>query len=174
MNGALEEFRSAIAEAGLTPPAFISTDGKLHRFSSDGRRADRAGWYVYHNGDIPAGAFGCWRGDLSVTWRADIGRSLTPEEERAHKARMEAAQRKREEEEIKVRAQARAKAASLWQAARPAPAAHPYLDRKRIKAHGLRSHLGELVVPLRDTESELHSLQFIAADGRKQFLNMAV
>jgi hypothetical protein len=42
MSTALDQFRAAIAEAGLTPPEFITTDGKLHRFSSDGRRGDKA------------------------------------------------------------------------------------------------------------------------------------
>ena len=54
-NAALGQFWAAIAEAGLTPPEFITTDGKLQRFSSDGRRCDKAGWYVFHTGDIPAG-----------------------------------------------------------------------------------------------------------------------
>ena len=39
-NAALDQFRAAIAEAGLAPPEFITADGKLHRFSSDGWRAD--------------------------------------------------------------------------------------------------------------------------------------
>jgi hypothetical protein len=43
MSTALDQFLAAIAEAGLTPPEFITTDGKLHRFSSDGRRCDKAG-----------------------------------------------------------------------------------------------------------------------------------
>jgi putative DNA primase/helicase len=71
----VEQFREAIRTAGIEPPDLIKTDGKLHRFSSDGRRGDDAGWYILHAGDIPAGAFGCWRSDIYETWRADIGRN---------------------------------------------------------------------------------------------------
>jgi putative DNA primase/helicase len=170
MSTALDQFLAAIAEAGLTPPEFITTDGKLHRFSSDGRRCDKAGWYIFRTGDIPAGAFGCWRGGVSETWRADIGRELTADEIAAHKRRLADAKRKQEEEEKKNRAKARTRAAKIWESAAAAPADHAYLAKKGVGPHGLRLHCGELVVPLRDTSGALHSLQFIAADGTKNFL----
>jgi putative DNA primase/helicase len=167
---ARDQFLAAITEAGLTPPKHIIDDGKLHRFSSNGRRGDDAGWYVFHAGDIPAGAFGCWRGGVAETWRADIGRELTADEIAAHKRRLADAKRKREEEEKKNRAKARAKATKILESAAAAPADHPYLLKKGVGPHGLRLHCGELVVPLRDTSGALHSLQFIAADGAKNFL----
>ena len=55
----LEAFRDAIAAAGLTPPDEIIGDGKLHRFSSNGRPRDESGWYKFFDDDRPAGAFGC-------------------------------------------------------------------------------------------------------------------
>lgn len=44
----LDAFRQAIEQAGLTPPVPIIADGKLHRFASNGDRADDAGWYVLY------------------------------------------------------------------------------------------------------------------------------
>ena len=64
------QFRSAIEAAGLTAPADIWADGKLHRFATSARRGDDAGWYVLHAEPVPAGAFGDWRSGLSGTWRA--------------------------------------------------------------------------------------------------------
>ena len=61
------------------------------------------------------------------------------------------------------------KAAAIWKASTPAPDDHPYLVRKGIKAHGLRLYKGALVAPMR-ADAELHSLQFIRADGTKRFL----
>jgi putative DNA primase/helicase len=55
-----DQFLAAIEQADLVPPKFIKADGKLHRFSSDGKRGDEAGWYVFHTCDIPAGSFGCF------------------------------------------------------------------------------------------------------------------
>lgn len=166
----IEQFRAAIHNAGLTPPEAIEPDGKLHRFASNGRRSDDAGWYVFHDDGIPAGAFGDWRGGLSETWRADIGRTLSPQEEVAYRARVDAMRREREAEDARRKAEAREKAAAIWQAAQPAPDVHPYLVSKGVKAHGLRVHDRALVVPMRDG-TELHSLQFIAGDGGKKFLS---
>ena len=53
------------------------------------------------------------------------------------------------------------KAAWIWDHAGPAPADHPYLLRKGVKAHGLRLHKESLTVPLRDAGGALKTLQFI-------------
>lgn len=95
MREAIEQFRTAIHNAGMTPPEVIEPDGKLHRFAANGKRSDDAGWYVLHDDGIPAGAFGDWRTGASKSWRADIGRRLSPQEEVAHRARIEAMRRAR-------------------------------------------------------------------------------
>jgi phage/plasmid primase-like uncharacterized protein len=101
MCEAIEQFRAAIHKAGLPLPKVIKPDGKLHRFAGNGKRSDNAGWYVFHDDGIPAGAFGDWRGGLSEIWRADIGRRLSAQEEAAHRARAEAMRREREAEDAK-------------------------------------------------------------------------
>jgi hypothetical protein len=78
----------------------------------------------------------------------------------------------RECEDAQRKVEAREKAAAIWQRAAPAADDHPYLVSKGVKAHGLRLHNGALVVPMRDG-AELHSLQFIGAEGEKRFLACA-
>jgi putative DNA primase/helicase len=165
----VEQFRDAIRSAGLEPPDVIEANGKLRRFASNGKRGDDAGWYVLYGDGIPAGAFGDWRTGISETWRANIGRTLTPDEETAQRARMETLRREREADEIRHKAETATKAAAIWKAAQPAPEDHPYLNRKSIKAHGARLHDSALVIPMRDG-NELYSLQFIGPDGEKRFL----
>lgn len=169
MLDALSQFSDAIKAAGLPPPATIEADGRLRRFASNGKSGDDAGWYLLHGDGIPAGSFGDWRTGFSQTWRADIGRTLTPAEEATHRAKVESMRREREAEEAKRKAEAKAKAAAIWHKAEPAPEDHPYLIRKGIKAHGARLHNGALVIPMR-AGGVLHSLQFIGADGDKRFL----
>jgi len=169
MTPAAEQFRNAIRAAGLNPPDVIEADGKLRRFPSNGKRHDDSGWYVLHGDGIPAGAFGDWRTGLSETWRTDIGRRLSPQEEAAHRARVETMRREREVDDAKRKAEAREKAAAIWHGAGAAPEDHTYLVKKAIKAHGVRVHEGALVIPMRDG-GELHSLQFIGPDGDKRFL----
>lgn len=165
----VEQFRDAIQAAGLVPPDSIESDGKLHRFSSNGKKADDAGWYLLHGDGIPTGHFGDWRSGVTQSWRADIGRPLTPGEEAAHRAKVEVIRREREAEEARCKAAAKVKAAAIWQRAEPAPADHPYLIRKGIKANGAKLHKEALVIPMR-ADGEIHSLQFIGPDGNKPFL----
>lgn len=170
MINATSQFSDAIWAAGLTPPETIEADGKLRRFASNGKRGDDAGWYLLHGDGVPAGSFGDWRTGLAETWRADIGRILTPAEEAAHRARVDTMRNEREAEQAKRRAEAQARAEAIWQAASPAPVDHAYLSRKGIKAHGAKLHDGALVIPLR-ADGVLHSLQFIGVDGSKRFLS---
>jgi putative DNA primase/helicase len=167
---ATEQFRDAIRAAGLTPPDAINDDGELHRFASDGKRGNDAGWYVLHGDGVPAGIFGDWRTGLSQTWCADAGRKLSPAEAAALRDRADADKRKREAERERRQFEARGRAARIWHAATPARADHPYLVAKGIKStHGIRQQGDHLVVPMRDGD-ELHSLQFISPDGGKKFL----
>ena len=105
--------------------------------------------------------------ELSATGAADFprlgGRTLAASCPQ-HRARVEAMRRERDAEDAKRKVEAREKAAVIWQAAEIAPADHPYLVKKGIKAHGLRVHDGALVIPMRDGV-ELHSLQFIGPVG---------
>jgi phage/plasmid primase-like uncharacterized protein len=167
---AMRDFADAMRAAGLNPPNIIEADGRLRRFASNGKRGDDSGWYVAHDDGIPAGAFGDWRTGVSGTWRADIGRKLSPSEEAAHRAKMDAMRREREAEQFRRHAEAAKKAAEIWSAAQPAPDDHPYLRRKAIKVHGARLHNGALAIPMRDAAGGLCSLQFIDADGGKKFL----
>jgi len=170
MNNGTSQFCDAIQAAGLTPPDVIAPDGKLHRFASNGKRGDDAGWYVLHGDGIPAGSFGDWRTGLSQTWRADIGRTLTPGEETAHRTKVETMQREREAEEERGHAEAARQATMILQAAQPAPDDYPYLTRKGIKAHGAKVHDGLLVLPMRDASGKLWNVERIApekpADGK--------
>jgi putative DNA primase/helicase len=43
--------------------------------------------------------------------------------------------------------------------------------KKSVQSHGLHLHNGLLVIPLRDSDGNLHSLQFIDSDGNKRFLS---
>ncbi len=163
------QFIDAIRSGGLEPPETITADGTLHRFSSNGKRGDDSGWYVLHSDGIPAGSFGDWRTGLTQTWRCDVGRTLSPAEEAAHRARVEAMRKTRDAEDIKRKAEAATKAAAIWQAGEAARS-HAYLTRKGIQPHGAKLYEGTLVLSMRDAGGKLHSLQFIDNEGSKRFL----
>lgn len=169
-SSAIDQFQSAIAGAGLPVPERIEADGVLHRFSTNGRASDDSGWYVLHDGRIPAGAFGCWRSGLHQTWRADIGRKLDADEEREHRRRLAEIRRQRDQERARRQEDAAKRASELWESAALA-ADHEYLRRKGVQAHGLRvGSDGRLLVPMRDADGRLVNIQRIGGDGEKRFL----
>ena len=169
MSDPTEYFRLAIAAAGLTAPDLIHDDGRIHRFSTNGKRSDDSGWYMLHTDGIAAGAFGCWRTGLQLTWCAKSDQAMTDAEREAHRQRIAAMKAQREANTLATQRQASETAAALWQAGQPAPAAYEYLTRKGIQPHGVRCDGHRLLIPMRDTAGKLHSLQTIAPDGEKRF-----
>ncbi len=168
-HGVIDQFRAAIASAGLTPPGTIEADGRLHRFAADGRRGDDSGYYTLHLDGVPAGMFGCWRAGIRQSWHARDARKHTPEELRAFRERMEAMHRARQADEAERQHDTAARARNTWHEATPAPAHHPYLTTKGVKPYGVRASGNELLVPMA-TGGEIVNLQRITGDGEKKFL----
>lgn len=167
-----DQFLAAIAAAGLAPVKALNlADGKLVRFRVQGDKAGSLnGWAVLHHQPIPAGAFGSWRTGEHHTWKATSNETMTPGERAELQRKLQALQRARLEEEGRVRAAAAVRAAKLWNGAKPATDDHPYLRAKGVHAFGLRVLRDQLMVPVRDTDGALHTLQFIGPDGSKKFL----
>jgi hypothetical protein len=127
---AIDLFRAAMRAHGLNPLEIIEP-GKLHRFGSNGKRHDDAGWCKLFP-DCGGGVFGDFRSGLSDAWQAQREKPFTAAEREAFRQRCEAERRAREAEEARRHAEAREKAAEIWKAATPTSASHPYLARKQV------------------------------------------
>ena len=90
-----QAFQGAIAAAGLTPPDTIIADGKIHRFATNERRGDDAGWYVLHLDGIAAGSFGNWREGRTETWCSIERSAQTPEQQRQYATALKSMQNAR-------------------------------------------------------------------------------
>jgi putative DNA primase/helicase len=163
-----EQFRAAILSTGLAPPREILGDGKLHRFPTNGKSTDDSGWYALHLDDVPYGAFGCWRSGLNKSWCGKAVNDMTKAELESYRARVKFIQTQRLAELEERQRQASAAAALIWSAAVPA-ADHEYLNKKGVEAHGIKCDGHHLLVPMRDSEGKLQSLQTIAPNGSKRF-----
>jgi putative DNA primase/helicase len=170
MNDLTDQFRLAIAAAGLTPPPVIIDDGAIHRFSTGGKNTQKNGWYMLHSDGIPAGSFGDWREGFTQNWCSKAGMSMTEVERFAHRERVKAMQRQREHDLAQRQQLAAAESLKRWTAAPPCTQ-HDYLTRKGIQPHGARIEGEKLLIPMRDTEGKVHSLQTIAPDGTKLFMS---
>jgi phage/plasmid primase-like uncharacterized protein len=159
--------------AGLEPPDEILMDGKIHRFKSGTKGTpgiDKPGWYLVFGDGIPAGRFGCWRMGMEVTWRADVGRKLTEFEEMAHARRINESKVLREAAQERQHQVASETVEKIWLSGVAAHPDHPYLKRKGIQTHGVRTTGdGRLMVPLYDQDGTLSTLQYIDEDGGKLY-----
>jgi putative DNA primase/helicase len=165
--------QDAIAAAGLQPhkPLDLRSDGRLVRFRLAGDKSgSRNGWAVLHDGPAPFGAFGSWKTGESHTWRAASAKPPTPAERAEIQQRTQAMRQAHAQEREAVQAEARVKAQRLWSRAKPATNAHPYLKRKGVHAYGIRQLRDMLLIPARDANGTIHTVQFISADGTKRFL----
>ena len=167
----VDQFRAALAGRGILPKGGeVIADGRIHRCDAEGRGGKGDAAYLLHLDGVPAGGFENWRDGFGwENWRADTDRTLSPAEEAAHRAKLENSRRERELEELKRKATARKRALSVFEDAALCHS-HPYTVRKGIQPHGARLQGDRLVLPLRDADGTVHSLQFIGADGAKRYL----
>ncbi len=170
MTDMLDQFRKALAERNIIPPSQIIADGRIHRCDVEGKGGKGDGAYLLYADDIAAGGFENWRDGLGwQKWRSEFATHLSKPVQRLHNQHLLDLQKRYQLERAQREAVARAKASDIWAKSLPCEF-HPYLSRKGIAAHGLRLYKETLVVPLLDSEGDLHSLQFIFKDGQKRFL----
>ncbi|WP_244220706.1 toprim domain-containing protein [Xanthomonas vasicola] len=151
--------------------ASVVADGRLRRVRAEGDGSgQRSGWYVLHAGPPLAGTYGNWKTGASAQWRDCEGGSLSAAELAEIREKARRAQRQQQAECARRHAAAREAALAQWRQAEAASATHAYLVAKGVASYGLRQSAGHLLVPMRDAEGHLWSMQTIAADGSKRFL----
>jgi len=169
---AIENFRAELRAHGLDYDGPIKANGKRQRFKAAGDR-EKNSWFVLYparGSTAAAGAFGCWKRGINETWCEKRREKLTDAQWRVIREARKLADNERKQSEAERHSAARETAERILNASKPATA-HIYLENKGVKIFGdVRENRDELVLPLRDVEGVLCSLQFIRADGTKRFL----
>jgi len=161
------QLRVHMSENCIQAPDDIICDGKLHRFATGSKKGDLSGWYVLHDGKVPAGVYGDWKTGEEYQFRANIGRELTFQENIAHVKQINELKAKREKELSDSREYAAYTATKIWDAAQLASDDHPYIKRKGISNPGWRiAPDGRLIAPML-IDGDIRSLQYIDNDGVK-------
>jgi len=172
----MQKFIEAVQSAGLTPPECIKIDGNIQRFSSNGNRHDKAGYYcLFNNGnDFIGGYFGCWRSDVYQTWTNQSEAELNNHDLwLENRRKIEASKREVELARKEKASNAAKRAIEIWEQAKPATDDHPYLKKKGVKSYGLKvDEQGNLLIPVFDLKKDFHSLQLISTgiEKNKRFL----
>ena len=167
------KFQQSMEETGIKPPDLVVIDGQYHRFPTNGKTGDTAGWYVLNDlGTIVAGVFGCWRSGVTSKWSSINEETL--DKQQLHRVHVEIKKAKKLADQKKMELQQKASinAEQAWSKAKDADSNHPYLVRKGVKAYGIKQFHFDgcqcLMIPLMDTEGKLWSYQRIYPDNRVQ------
>lgn len=156
---------------------YLKLDGQLHRYAVEGdKHGETSGVYVLHSDGFPAGYFQNWRTGVKLSWRFNAT-NLTQEQRDylnsdEYRKAEEAKRKKRDAEDRKRKAEASENARIRYESYLDGDFSHEYLQRKAVDRYdGVRLDINEnrLVIPLRNIEGKLLSLQWIYADGAKKF-----
>jgi phage/plasmid primase-like uncharacterized protein len=166
-----EDFRAAMRASGIDYLGPILQDGILHRVKCEGD-SEANSWYKLYPADpIAAGAFGCWKRQVSDKWRQNGNSNCTPQELaklRQKCAEDQKSQDKAQEERWQRFALEAQKELTTF---KRGAYTHDYLRTKAVTAYGnlLENDAGDLVLPLQDAAGKVWSYQTIDFLGDKLF-----
>ncbi len=166
--------KDGILSQGWHPPLKpITLDGEKIRFSTGDTPKSDVNGIVRCEKNSDGSYFG-WALDFKTQKEIKFppnrkDNPYTKEELEAIQADIQKEKQHREEQERKQRIKAIEEARQVLSKAQPASPDHPYLVRKRIKSHGLLQIGDNLIVPMRDINGDIISVQRISPDGRKKF-----
>lgn len=170
-------FLDAMADMRLSPANSLTldADGTIVRYAiKDDKKGKLNGWFVlYANMGIVAGAFGSWKTGESHSWCSKAKHEISQSEREALRLKYEEVKANRIKEQERIWKAVASKAERLWNSGGPAKtgsAEHPYLLAKKIKPYGIKSLRQSLMVPARNAEGHITTLQFIKENGDKRFL----
>lgn len=186
-----------LRDAGLIIDKTLTFDARIQRWKVENEDKEKRGWsrlreWTSNSGKTYiVGVYGVWHGNddgkQSIALKKDLQSTLTDADRKAMRdAHKEAEKRVAEIRKAEVK-RAAGWAAAVWNKCEPCEA-HEYLERKRIKPHGLRMlqqyvddmkpegmddsnffrlkvAAGALVVPMHDAKGAIQGLQFIYAKG---------
>ena len=133
------KFQQSMEETGIKPPDLVVIDGQYHRFPTNGKTGDTAGWYVLNDlGSVVAGAFGCWRSGVTSKWSSINEETLDKQQLHRVLDEIKRAQKLADQKKIELQENASINAEQAWAKAKDADSNHPYLVRKEIKAYGIK------------------------------------
>lgn len=161
-----DEFAAAVKAAGLVLDEGPLMDGLMHRVPVEGARpGKRDGAYVGYLDGKPSGFIQNFATGYKENWTASSVRLTGPARAEAA-AQMHMARQEREAAQAVQYRQTAEKVAARWDtlSASPSTGQNAYLSRKGVEAHGVKFDGERLIVPVRDVDGKLWSIQTISPD----------
>ncbi len=167
-TNAVQEFAKALQEAGLDLQGQQPImDGTLQRVPViDGKPNSKDGAYKGFLDARPAGFIQNHKTGLKMNWKAD-GLELTAEEKSQIKTQAAQKRIEREKTLAEQREKASKRSFAKWTNAKWANQQQGYLTKKGVPGYGVKvNERGDLLVPGRDVNGHIHTLQTITSEGK--------
>ncbi|TQC99995.1 DUF927 domain-containing protein [Moraxellaceae bacterium AER2_44_116] len=162
----IADFKQTISSTGITLPETIIVDGQIHRYGNK-----KNCWYVFHEGDVSGGAFGCWKTGITQTWCSKQASEFNQAERESWIKQQAEIAAKVKAETLAKQAEAAKKGIYLWGIARSdVDLKHAYLATKGIYPHGVKQLGQALLIPVYGQDKQLTGCQFIYPTGDKRFI----
>lgn len=163
-----DAFNAALDSLQISHPAEIIADGKIHRFSVNGKRGNTSGYYIIFQDDLVAGHIGDWSTGNKVNWHWSKT-SLTETQKLTLADKWDKARKQAKVEQLAIQAETAKLAQQKAQELAEAPNNHPYLVKKGIRAHGIKIGQERLYIPLYNQDKQIVSFQTIDDNGNKLY-----
>lgn len=171
----IDKVRGMASDVGIPAPSNLITDGLIHRFPTNGKKNDDAGWYQLNESEYGiTGAIGDHRrtfgfGKNYIPIKA-YSRPLSPIEHAKMSAIIKDQAEKAQIEMEKKHNQASNESIFIWDNAQYSSIDHPYLQKKGLNStHGAKiSGDGRLILPAYDKDNNLKCIQYISHDSKKR------
>jgi len=160
------EFASALKAAGLQVEGMPVMDGKMQRVPTvDDKAGQRSGAYVGYMDGKPSGFIQNFKTGLKENWTVE-GMQLSPEDQAQLQAQAALIKQQRAAEIAETQGRVAEKVGPRFEALPETPSTpNKYLERKGVEAHGVRFEGESVVVPMRDVDGKLWSIQRISPDA---------
>lgn len=159
----------------------IQLDGNIHRFSADMNKKKKDEWYVarswvFQGNDYLIVCYGSWSDSEAnfqyQSWKDDLYLCHSIDERRTLQQHLKEINLAAEKERLKRHDEAAIEANQIWDNASETPTTdqhEAYLRLKNVKAYNIRfgknlKGYDALIIPLRNTEGKIRSLQFISVN----------
>lgn len=166
------QIHEAMVQMNQHPPEQFQIDGRIHRYATNGKKGDKAGYYSFwdHGDNFISGFFGDWRTGLQQTWHNKQGQALSDADQQRMAEQIQKAKEEARREREAASKKTVEKALKMLKKAKSATNEHPYLKAKKIQSHGINKLGNTLLIPVIDQEEKIYGLQMIYPDGHKRFL----
>ena len=159
----------------------LQMDGQIHRYRVKGdKHSNKSGAYCVFTDNWPAGWCMDWHNGEAISWcfnrdslNDEQKQSLSEKKYQELFKQSQAHQAEMRKQQAQLKADASERARILVEQLPEADKAedHPYIHKKQIYSYGLKidRDSNALVVPLRNIDGQIVSLQWIYQDGEKRF-----